>query len=120
MIRQCFLLKTGILFNKHLFESIGLDPDTIYPEVKPRPPPLTDLQDTLLFKHKPYLNFSPDVQYLLKIDHPFVNEEEEDMLDSVSPLFDQLRLAWGWWILEIIPSKLRYQNAEDQWIHETR
>ncbi|PSR73063.1 hypothetical protein PHLCEN_2v11085 [Hermanssonia centrifuga] len=37
MIRQCFLAKTGIRFHTSLFPNVGLDPATLYPDVKPRP-----------------------------------------------------------------------------------
>ena len=33
MIRQCFILKTGLLFHKT--KLIGLEPDTLYPHVLP-------------------------------------------------------------------------------------
>ena len=40
----------------------------------------------------------------------FVNEAEEDAL---SPIYDQLRLAKHWWILEMIPQKIKYQSGRN-------
>ena len=38
MIRQCFILKTGLLFHKNRFKSIGLDPRHVLPTRPPSPP----------------------------------------------------------------------------------
>ncbi|KAJ4482428.1 hypothetical protein J3R30DRAFT_2171475 [Lentinula aciculospora] len=38
-----------------------------------------------------------------------------DILDSVQPLHDQLVLNRAWWLLEVLPIKSRYQDADCQW-----
>ena len=39
MIRECFKTKTGIIFDRDMLKDlIGIDADTLYPEVLPRPP----------------------------------------------------------------------------------
>jgi hypothetical protein len=45
----------------------------------------------------------------------FVNKEEEDLADALSPIYDQLKLARYWWILESLPQTLRYQNDDNMW-----
>lgn len=121
MLRQLFLCNTGILFYKHTFTGTGLDPDTIYPHVIPRPTPipLENIENHLLLKHAPYYNFAKRADYLKLIDHPFVSEEDEDLMDAICPIYDQLKLAKGWWTLELLPHKNRYQRADDTWVRET-
>ncbi|CAE6479938.1 unnamed protein product [Rhizoctonia solani] len=43
MIRQCFKCDTGIMFHSNLFEDVGLSPETLWPEVLARPPPITSI-----------------------------------------------------------------------------
>ncbi|KAG7451929.1 uncharacterized protein BT62DRAFT_959841 [Guyanagaster necrorhizus] len=97
MIRQCFLLKTGIMFHRELLKNFGIEPSTLYPEVKPRPPPITSLP--------PASESNGDV----------VCEETEDLRDALCPLYDQLSLVPAWWILELLPAKVRYQKKDDTW-----
>ncbi|KAF9040238.1 hypothetical protein BDZ89DRAFT_1100225 [Hymenopellis radicata] len=92
MIRQCFLLKTGIMFHAELLKNLGLDPTTLFPEVKPRPPPVTCPMPTA---------------------HP--TEEDADIMDAVCPIYDQLEISKIWWLLEWIPAKLRFQNSDNSW-----
>lgn len=40
MIRECFAADSGIQFQAKRLHEIGLDPHSLYPYVKPRPPPL--------------------------------------------------------------------------------
>lgn len=40
----------------------------------------------------------------------FVSEEHEDFKDALCPVYDQLKLRWVWWIVEILP--LRFRNQE--------
>jgi hypothetical protein len=42
----------------------------------------------------------------------FVNEEEEDFADALCPMYDQLKLAKFWWILEWCPMKIQYQDSK--------
>ncbi|CAE6498096.1 unnamed protein product [Rhizoctonia solani] len=43
MVRQCFKCDTGIMFHSNLLEDVGLSPETLWPNVLPRPPPITSL-----------------------------------------------------------------------------
>ncbi|KAF9258241.1 hypothetical protein L218DRAFT_877561 [Marasmius fiardii PR-910] len=132
MIRQCFLLNTGIMFHREMLRLVGMDPSSLYPHVKSRPP--LDLSSL------PPPSFSPSGAELVHHIHErqptasssvtqtsrmsrfagdFVSEEEEDYRDAISPINDMLYEKWGWWILEVMPQMLKYQNDEDySWIQE--
>lgn len=40
------------------------------------------------------------------------NEEHEELHDALSPVFDQLALRRGWWILELLPLVHRYELTD--------
>ncbi|KAJ8085202.1 hypothetical protein AAF712_003504 [Marasmius tenuissimus] len=115
MIRQCFLLKTGILFHREMLKYVGMDPRTLWPEVAPRPPltsppSLRKRQATM----GPSMNRNSRFSFWTD---DFVNEEQEDLKDSLSPINDMLSQRWGWWILEVLPQRLRYQKDDDySWV----
>ncbi|KAL5495495.1 hypothetical protein ACEPAI_958 [Sanghuangporus weigelae] len=178
MIRECFRTKTGIIFDKDMLKKdIGLDTDTIYPYVHPRPPrrpappgsriaeaekqksntlefiavilslfviPLTLVARILAFPVKHFwllLQFTRLGKFVhnmgkrawngIKILFPstktsegsmptllpvtrtneFISEEDEELADALSPMYDQLHLAWFWWILELIPFRFREQKG---------
>ncbi|KAI6136038.1 hypothetical protein F5141DRAFT_4726 [Pisolithus sp. B1] len=98
MIREIFKADVGILFHRSMFQRIGMDPSTLYPHVILRPPaiPMHGHSDR---------------------DVKFVSEEVEDLNDALSPINDQLMVAPYWWILEVLPLKLRYQRrADSAWV----
>ncbi|KAJ6606794.1 hypothetical protein B0H10DRAFT_2195249 [Mycena sp. CBHHK59/15] len=107
MIRQCFLLETGIHFHGEMLRLIGVDPATLYPRVLPLPPAL--------------LEFPKDTQRttptaaVAVADCNFRNEEEEDLADALTPINDELKRVKLWWILEFLPQKLRFQDSDDSW-----
>lgn len=47
--------------------------------------------------------------------HPFVSEEEEELFDALSPIYDQLKLAKPWWVLELLPIKQKMQRENGTW-----
>ncbi|KAJ7631645.1 hypothetical protein DFH06DRAFT_1223719 [Mycena polygramma] len=107
MIRQCFLLETGILFHADMLRLVGMDPDTLYPRVLARPPPLLKL---------PQATSSGTVKTLGSLaECDFMNEEEEDLADALSPINDELKRVKLWWILEVLPQKLRFQEGNNSW-----
>jgi hypothetical protein len=119
MIRQCFLLNTGIMFHREAFKRVGLDPDTLWPTVRPRPPPVSTLSSA---PGSPAHFIKPSISSARTLvdecdenDVDFVSEEEEDLADSVCRIYDQLRDAPWWWILEALPQTLRHQNDDDTW-----
>jgi hypothetical protein len=114
MIRQCFILKTGILFHRNSFKKAGLEADTLWPKVKPRPPPVISFSGEPPAKTRP----TPEMGSSRVIDEvkDFVSEEEEDLADAGSEINDMLKIGKSWWILEFVPQKIRFQNDEDSWI----
>ena len=118
MIRECFKAETGIMFHSEGLRIIGLDPTTLYPYVQKRPPPLpvADLQ----IQHIPAprkgkgseLQHFANVEALVKIHK---TEEEHELQDAMAPIYDQLSLAWSWWLLELMPMKHRYQKGDNSW-----
>lgn len=136
MIRECFKTNTGIRFHSSLLRNIGLDPESLYPIVKERPPAL--FESPLLEPQAGPSTLSPadtrthgrtetDASAKTLINgkassssSPPLTEEEEDLLDAHSTLYDQLIVGnKGWWILEIFPLNQRYQRDEDdEWVEE--
>ncbi|KIK52337.1 hypothetical protein GYMLUDRAFT_180219 [Collybiopsis luxurians FD-317 M1] len=113
MIRECFKAKTGIMFHSELMKDVGLDPHTLYPDVKPRPPhlPVTNK----------YIQPIPSTSIFSKAKAPEPpaqpkTEEEFELADALCPVYDQLSLRWGWWILEFWPIKMRYQLDNNSWL----
>ena len=112
MIRQCFIAKTGIMFHKSTFPKVGLDPDTLYPEVLPRSPIILQDRDKHTIPVPKPLVVSDDRTAVVYSDGGrFVNEAEEDLADALSPIYDQLSLAKYWWFLEWIPQTIKYQDG---------
>ena len=114
MIRQCFIANTGIMFHKATFPKVGLDPDTLYPQVLPRPP--TIFQDHKVHTipvPRPCVISDDRTAVVYSDGGAFVNEAEEDLADALSPIYDQLKLAKYWWILELIPQTIKYQSGRN-------
>ncbi|KAG6840745.1 hypothetical protein C0991_004654 [Blastosporella zonata] len=116
MVRQCFILKTGIMFHKEMFKVIGMDSDSVYPTIKPRPPPVTSLS-TPHRKEVKYLPVIGTSRVLVDVSD-FVSEEEEDLADALSPINDMLKISKSWWILEYVPQKIKHQGDDDTWVKE--
>ncbi|KAG6829309.1 hypothetical protein H0H92_004987 [Tricholoma furcatifolium] len=132
MVRECFKANTGIMFNTDALRTIGLDPATLYPHVLPRPPPRLD-PTTFTLEKRTDLNFFQRIAARRRAkanaatsltvtvnDQSAIDEELEDMKDAMSPIFDQLDIKYWWWILEILPLNLRYQNGNNEWISNFR
>ncbi|KAJ3573149.1 hypothetical protein NP233_g2619 [Leucocoprinus birnbaumii] len=114
MVRECFKLKTGILFDKKMFRYIGMDPSSVWPVVKARPQPVSKFSGsppppTRAFLTLPGTNGKP-VE-----DNSFVNEEEEELADAKSRTNDMLDMAKSWWLLELVPQQIRFQKDDDNW-----
>jgi hypothetical protein len=45
------------------------------------------------------------------------SEASETLRDALAEIFDQLRLKWTWWILELLPMTHRYQKKDKTWGH---
>lgn len=145
MIRECFKANTGIMFYAQGLQDLGLNPSTLCPIVTPRPPPLSmadatflelpslrkrmkaemdTLSSTLKRKFRLSANAAAETTSPSMFEKPpaqdehigIGTEEEEDLKDALSPVYDQLKLQRAWWILEILPLKLRYQRGDNKWI----
>jgi hypothetical protein len=104
------------MFHRDVFKVVGLDPDTIYPVVKPRPPPVTTLSAEPRLEYK---MLEEGVEGITLVDtSDFVSEEEEDLADARSPMNDRLKASKSWWILEYIPQNMRFQQDDDSWTQE--
>jgi hypothetical protein len=124
MIRELFKLEIGIIFHRDMFAKIGMDHNSLYPVIKawePRPPaiyqsptalpPGSPKPTTKAHELPPPEVVKDDPTMVVYTDGgKFVNEELEDLADATSPMYDQLRLARAWWILEVIPQMLHYQD----------
>jgi hypothetical protein len=112
MIRECFKTNSGIMFHSELLKHVGLDPDALYPEVKPRPPALPVGQNRI--------QRIPKTSWFSKSKKPSAvpaqqqTEEEMELADALSPIYDQLSLAWGWWVLEFWPIRL-WSHKKNSW-----
>lgn len=122
MIRECFKTNSGIMFNTEGMKEIGLDPASLYPVVLPRPPALTiepSLNPKLFISKIPkkrglpiYMNHTSEAK---AEEETVKTEEEAELLDSLAPVYDQLKLNKSWWILEFIPMKHRCQGTNNEW-----
>ncbi|KAF8527212.1 hypothetical protein JB92DRAFT_2826294 [Gautieria morchelliformis] len=148
MIRQCFLVNTGICFHAPLLAAIGIEPETLYPAMKTHPP-------AVLHSHGPpqaHPIHAPTTSRPVQMtpaqdsstEHPIngaqnasdatvsravrlgygnvllssiLSKEEEHLADALCPMYDQLRLAPLWWLLEVLPMGLHTQRDDnDEWV----
>ena len=120
MIRECFIANTGIQFHRESFKGIGLDPETLDPFVTPRSEPLkpssstiTELRGSAHKAEATEATLTDEAQASPIAASSFQAEEDEELADAISPVYDQLKLSWAWWILEIIPLRHRVQDRKD-------
>lgn len=114
MVRECFKIGTGILFDRKMFKYIGMDPESVWPEVKTRPPPVHEFSGTPPPSTRPFLTLPGDNGAPVE-DNSFVSEEEEDLADAKSDINDMLEIAKSWWIMELVPQKIKFQKDDDTW-----
>ncbi|KIM49864.1 hypothetical protein M413DRAFT_438988 [Hebeloma cylindrosporum] len=125
MVRECFRTNSGILFHIDGLKKIGLDPSALYPVVLPRPPALpldpSSTETSIIQsipKEEPPPIYDDDEMHI--DDLPQESEEMLDLKDSLAPIYDQLNLAWFWWILEYIPFRNRFQKSDNKWTTESK
>jgi len=109
MVRECFLANTGIQFYRDSLKVIGLDPDSVYPIVIRRPKPLNPLYSTVTELRASAHKAEATEATLANRGEAspiaastFESEEGEELADITSSIYDQLKIKWGWWILEIL------------------
>ncbi|KAF9474321.1 hypothetical protein BDN70DRAFT_322584 [Pholiota conissans] len=133
MVRECFKTKNGMMFDPAKIADIGIAPDSLYPVVKPRPPPLEVTKDlkistdnilkpgvvsratswvTSWFKKSPKVE-KKDTTSIFKT----FSEEKLDLIDALAPIYDQLIINKAkWWILENTWLQM-WSVAEKKFIH---
>jgi len=135
MIREC----CSIMFDEERLKEIGLvNPKELWSGKCPSPLPVTSsihLQSPsshwwsrlrslvwwLLFRRKPQTgNLTRTDADGLHMHGKFGEltqgtEEEEELEDMTTPIYDQLCANWAWWILEIIPMFHRFQRSSNKW-----
>ncbi|KAJ6530943.1 hypothetical protein DFH09DRAFT_1183741 [Mycena vulgaris] len=134
MIRECFQAQTGMIFDAQRLQELGLDPATLYPFVLDRPPPLpvgdakieplpprkSLLRRLFSRTREPAFTVSPLLDDVPPEQPTRGMEEEEELKDALSPIYDQLKLKPFWWILEVIPMSFRTQERDDRWTSTVR
>jgi hypothetical protein len=126
MVRECFKTNSGIMFNTERLREIGLDPTTLWPEVLERPPPLP-VPKGMRMESPPLRPWIDTFLWLLgrrmlppadpsTAREPPHSEEEEELQDALSPIYDRLLQNLAWWILEIVPMKHRSQRGDHEWV----
>jgi len=116
MIRECFKTNSGIMFHVDGLKEIGLDAATI---CLPRPPAIQiDPTDPKMFI-SPIPKTKPTEEEIAQMAEETLKktEEELELADALAPIYDELKLTWMWWILEIIPLRHRFQTKDDKWVH---
>ena len=134
MVRECFRTETGILFHKDKFKDIGMDAASIYRQSldpakagwhdsdRPNPRLLTPTEgfriETREKNPLPIKSLDlfkdPRFQSLIDQQHPYLGEEEEEeLLDSVSAVYDELEIHRLWWIVEYM--RLPYRYWDNDW-----
>lgn len=118
MIRECFETETGIMFRVGRLRKLGINLDTLHPPLHPtlqsRPARLSG--EGFRLKRIPKTEPSEDALSKYAEAEPPMSEEERERRDALSPIYDQLELAWPWWILEYLPMKQKHYNkGSDEW-----
>ncbi|KAF6754847.1 hypothetical protein DFP72DRAFT_1169843 [Ephemerocybe angulata] len=131
MIREIFKAKVGMLFDSDKLFETGMDPATLYPYVLPRPdplpvgdrkirsPPVKEIPirpHSTLTKKNPNSTLSEVCKPYDRDASDFLGEEEEELMDALSPIYDRLVTKKAWRILEYIPLHLRYQRGDNTWV----
>lgn len=120
MVRQTFVTETGIMFSARGLRRIGLDldPETFHPILK-RPPAL-QVPLGAFIQHIPPPVKLTDEEHEARIkemaaEEHHMTEQEIELRDALSPIYDQLVLAPFWWLLEFLPLRHRYQKEDNSW-----
>ncbi|KAK7464107.1 hypothetical protein VKT23_006271 [Stygiomarasmius scandens] len=134
MIRQTFLANTGIMFHREMLRDVGLDPATLWPVVHPRPTAVRSLDHSSALRAAGAASVSEsqiptqsqssssrtDGVHRTRLRsiflQNFTSEEEEDYKDALSGINDELESVKAWWILELLPQRVKYQNEKDEWV----
>jgi len=123
MIRETFRTNSGIIFDSLGLARVGLDPAALWPVVLPRPP-ITDLDPANpanFLQRIPKVKPSDDLAFSVSLERESFaallaqSEEELDRMDALAPVYDQLALKAGWWLLELWPVRHEHQQNDTNW-----
>ncbi|KAI0909255.1 hypothetical protein F4823DRAFT_595347 [Ustulina deusta] len=131
MLRQCFECDTGILFDTERLAEQGLDVVNLWPEYREPAKPTVAPSPRLMAKyHKKILapvqrrsTFLPigpegytidDAPTREDLNYILPSESDENHFDAMQPPNDQLKIAKGWWILELWPVKIRVLSSDNE------
>ena len=128
MVRECFKTETGIIFDAHMLnQEIGLDinsvlkapmrlspcSSSVFSEIRSESP--TNL--TLWCRPLSWIKGKKSRDNAAKVPKPlrYKAEDEEELNDAVSPIYDQLNMHWYWKAMEYIPCELSPSTHRCQW-----
>ncbi|KZS92264.1 hypothetical protein SISNIDRAFT_429507 [Sistotremastrum niveocremeum HHB9708] len=98
MIQESIATNTGILFDLALLDSIGLTVHNLpLPKNVPYPP-------------------IPGASLKVLPEDPKSLVPEEEKEEALSKVYDQLSLAWFWWILEILPLRTKHLTVTGHFV----
>ncbi|KAI0192842.1 hypothetical protein F4808DRAFT_442666 [Astrocystis sublimbata] len=131
MIRQCFECDTGILFDVARLAEQGLDVTGLWPVYREPQVPTAGPSPRLMTKyHKKILapvqrrsTFLPiesegqtidDAPTMEDLNYILPSESDENHFDALQEPNDMLKIARGWWILELWPVKIRVLSSDKE------
>ncbi|KAJ7907473.1 hypothetical protein B0H13DRAFT_1618403, partial [Mycena leptocephala] len=109
MIRECFKARTGVLFSATKLAKLGIEPSSLYPDVRARPDVKAVIQGSQTIRvieapgWVPWAkSFLPTgskhtPKTVLELTLPNMSEEELDARDAFAPLYDQLVIQSATW-----------------------
>jgi hypothetical protein len=129
MIRECFKVNAGIVFDAHMLKhAVGLDIDSIHEAPKPLTPTTLHFPGSDCTEHEVFASRDSAPGLLSRIwvkpskllphnssqatfsleDPRFISqgEAQEELDDVLSPVYDQLKKHVYWKVMEWIPCKL--------------
>lgn len=105
------------MFEADKLRELGMNPDHLYPTVLQRPPPLSADKEKRVKNAPSWFAswFARDEPVDEEGPTEILSEEHEELHDALSPKYDQLMQKPGWWLLEYMPMKYRYQLPNNNW-----
>lgn len=131
MIRQCFDCDTGILFDMARLAEQGLDVINLWPEYRAPQKPTAGPSPRLMTKYtkkilapvqrrSTFLPIGPkgytidDAPTREDLNYILPSESDEDHFDAMQQPNDMLKIAKGWWVLEVWPVKIRVLSSDNE------
>ncbi|KAJ7832502.1 hypothetical protein B0H13DRAFT_2429637 [Mycena leptocephala] len=93
MIRECFKARTGVVFSATGLAELGIEPSSLYPDVRARPVAKAVTHGSQTIK----VIEAPGPKKIQKFPLPNMSEEELDARDAFAPLYDQLVIQSATW-----------------------